>query len=153
MKSAPDTPTIFLDADVLIAGSNSAEGASYLILQLGEFGLLDLVSSAQAKTEAERNIRAKLPSALPAFNLLARAACRWVEDPLDAHLVERSGQADPKDLPILVAAVHAGCQALITFNTSDFTPPSGVIRIETPGAFVVRLRQVLARLFGDDLEA
>ncbi len=137
---------MFIDADVLIAGSASTTCASHVILQLGELGLLDLVSSAQARSEVERNLTAKLPAALPAFRLIAQASCRWVADPPATDITSASGEAHPKDLPLLLAAALAGCQSLVTFNTRDYRPKRLTIQIETPGEFLARLRTHLGEL-------
>lgn len=146
MAAQANRASVFLDADVLIAGSASASGASRLILQVAELGLIDAVSSAQARAEVERNLARKLPAALPAFRLLAEAACRWTDDPEPGALTPFEGRAHPKDLPILVAAISAGCDSLVTFNTRDYYPAEGTIRIETPGEFLARLRARLAQL-------
>ena len=61
---------IFADANVLIAGADSRSGASNALLRLAEVGLFRLVVSRQVLDEAERNIRKKLPRALPNFAAL-----------------------------------------------------------------------------------
>jgi predicted nucleic acid-binding protein len=139
-------PTVFIDADVLIGGSASTTGASHIVLRLGELGLIDAVSSAQVRREVERNLAAKLPAALPAFRLLADAACRWVVDPDEAQLAAVRDQAHAKDVPILAAAVASGCEWLLTFNTKDFRPRGKTIRVMTPGDFIQALRGLLEDL-------
>ncbi|MGZ4205518.1 MAG: hypothetical protein ACXVES_09685, partial [Actinomycetota bacterium] len=99
----------------------------------------------QARREVERNLRAKLPAALPAFGVLADTALRWVPDPSRKQAGRFVDRADEKDLPILVAAIRASCSALLTFNTKDYRP-QGLIVVETPGEFVRRLRESLATL-------
>lgn len=67
---------VFIDADVLFASaaSPSEHGASLLILRLGELTLIEAVTSEQVIAEAERNLPAKMPAALPTFRaLVARA--------------------------------------------------------------------------------
>ncbi|MBA3875361.1 MAG: hypothetical protein C0498_00250 [Anaerolinea sp.] len=142
----PDLPSVFVDADVLIAGSVSTSGASHLILQLGELGLIDVVSSDQAHGEAMRNITRKLRDASETFERLVHAACRWVPTPRPDDVASYLGEADEKDLPILVAAAQAGCRVLITFNVRDFHPRSLDVVVETPAAFVERLRGHLREL-------
>lgn len=142
----PQRLSVFIDADVLIAGSASTSGASHLILQLSELGLIDAVSSAQVRRESERNIKAKLPAAIAAFGLLADAAIRWVGDPRKGDLEDHRGLADPEDLPILVAALKAECDSLITFNIRHYWTKDLDLRIETPGDFLARLRSHLAEL-------
>lgn len=117
-----------------------------MILQLSELGLIDAVCSEQVRRESERNLTAKLPAAIPAFQLLADAAVRWVGNPRTKDLENYRGQGDPEDLPILVAALMAGCDSLITFNVRHFWPKNQAIRIETPGDFLTRIRRHLAEL-------
>ena len=148
----PDLPAVFVDADVLIAGSASTGGASHLILQLGELGLIDVVSSDQARREAERNIARKLPEASQTFDRLIRSACRWVPDPSEEELAGHTDEADEEDLPILVAAAAAGCPILVTFNVRDFHPRSLDVTVETPAAFVERLRGRLRGLVRPDTD-
>ncbi|MEO7817645.1 MAG: PIN domain-containing protein [Actinomycetota bacterium] len=138
--------SVFIDADVLIAGSASTTGASHLILQLSELGLIEGISSEQVRQEAERNLAVKLPAAIPAFHLLAESALRWVNDPRPRDVARFKGEADPKDLPLLVAALKARCHTLVTFNVRDYRPTSVEIQIETPGDFLNRLRRHMAEL-------
>ena len=100
-------PHVFVDADVLFAGAAnpSEHGASLVILRLAELTLIEAVASRQVVTEAERNLAAKLPRALPAFRLLVDRCLRVEPDPPPAGLTSYEGLADPKDLPILVAGM------------------------------------------------
>lgn len=139
-------PRVFIDSDVLIAGAASTRGASHLVLRLGELGLIDLVSSAQVRAEVERNLATKVPAALPAFQLLADAACRWIDDLDKQQSAAVRGWAHPKDAPILAAAVASGCEWLLTFNTKDFRPRGGLIRVLAPGDFIQALRELLEGL-------
>lgn len=117
-----------------------------MILQLSELGLIGAVASEQVRQESERNLTTKLPAAIPAFRLLANAAIRWVRNPRTKELEKYRGQADPEDLPILAAALKAGCDSLITFNLRHYWPKDQDIRIETPGDFLTRVRRRLAEL-------
>ncbi|MBE2225274.1 MAG: PIN domain-containing protein, partial [Anaerolineae bacterium] len=49
-------PTVFVDANILIAGSASRTGASRVVLALAEFGMIQLIVSRQVLDETERNI-------------------------------------------------------------------------------------------------
>lgn len=55
---------VFIDADVLFAGSasSSEHGASLVILKMAEITLIDAVASQQVIDEVERNLSQKLPS-------------------------------------------------------------------------------------------
>lgn len=137
---------MFADADVLVAGAASASGASHLVLKLGELGLLEVVASAQVRREAEGALARKLPAALPAFRGLADAAIDWLSDPAAEAVREHAGEADEKDLPILVAAIEAAADVLLTFNTRHYRRRTSPPRIERPGAFLQRLRARLQDL-------
>lgn len=148
MVSKTTKPLIFLDADVIFAGSASRtqHGASLVILRLGELTLLDCITSEQAIIEVERNLAAKLPSKLPEFRLLVSRCLRVVQDPEPDELRAWFGQADPKDLPILVTAVREGCSHLLTFNTRHYFPKTNVIKIQRPGKFLLSIRMLLNQI-------
>lgn len=137
---------MFVDADVVVAGAASTSGASHLVLQLGELGLLEVVASAQVREEVERALSRKLPSSLPTFRGLAEAAIGWIPDPPAEALADHARSADEKDLAILVAAVRSRCDVLLTFNTRHYSRRSKPPRIERPGAFLQRLRALLQDL-------
>jgi len=142
--SAPRRLRVCIDADALFAGAASATGASHLILQLGELGVIELGVPEQAVIEAERNLRAKLPAALPAFRTMVDACTTRL--PMSsrraAALLARSGDADPKDAPILAAAIAGECRWLVTFNVRDYRTER--VRVSEPGPFVESLRAQLA---------
>jgi hypothetical protein len=141
-------PRVFVDADVLFAGaaSPSEHGASLTILRLAEITLIEAITSYQVITEAERNLEEKLPEALPAFRLLVSRCLRVVDNPLPEDLSSWAGMADPKDLPILVAAAREGCPWLVTFNVRHFAPGHPDVTVLRPGDLVLRVRELLAAL-------
>jgi hypothetical protein len=141
-------PRVFVDADVLFAGAASPteHGASLVILRMGEITLIESLTSQQAVTEAERSLEEKLPQALPAFRLLVHRCLRVVPDPRPEDVAAHAGAADPKDLPILVAAVREGCGWLVTFNVRHFQPGDPQVTVLRPGAFVLQVRDWLAHL-------
>jgi hypothetical protein len=139
---------VFVDADVIFAGSAapSEHSASLAVLRMGEITLLDCVTSQQAITEAERNLSDKLPTKLPEFRLIVSRCLRLVPDPEPADLAAYAGQADPEDLPLLVAALREGCAYLLTFNVRHFHPTSQQISVQQPGEFILVVRQWLGAL-------
>ncbi len=140
--------SVFLDADVIFAGSAAptAHSASHIVLQLGEMTLIDCVTSTQAVTEVERNLADKLPSKLSEFQLIVSRSLRVVSDPELEELRQYKGQADPKDLPILVAAVREKCSSLLTFNIRHYHPSAVTITIHRPGEFVQTVRAILSQI-------
>jgi predicted nucleic acid-binding protein len=146
----PDSirPRVFVDADVLFAGSASPteHGASLLLLRLGEITLIEAITSQQVITEVERNLVQKMPTALPAFRLLVSRALQVRPNPTVIEVEAMKGCADVKDLPILVAAVCEDCPWLVTFNGRHFQPGHAQVTVLTPGDFIRRVRYLLAGL-------
>jgi predicted nucleic acid-binding protein len=146
--TSPSRLRVFVDADVLFAGSvaPSQHGASLVVLRLAEITLIEAVVSQQVITEAERNLAEKLQEALPAFRLIVSRCLRIVPDPEPADLAPLAGLADPKDLPILAAAVREGCPWLVTFNVRHFQPGHPAVQVLPPGELILRVRERLAGL-------
>ena len=139
---------IFVDANVLIAGADSRSGASGAVLLLAEIGLFQLVVSRQILDESERNLRKKLPRALPVFaEVLATIKLEIVPDPELSAWQRWEEIIETKDAPILEAAVSTHVDRLLTLNTKDFTPEvakeSGII-IQTPVQFIAELRDLVS---------
>lgn len=132
-----------MDADALFAGAASVSGASHVILQLGELGIIEVGVPEQARAEAERNLAAKLPAALPAFRTLMDTCTvpLATASRASSRRLARAGAAHPKDAPILAAALAADCRWLVTFNVRDF--PTDRIRVSEPGPFLQELRAQL----------
>lgn len=137
---------IFADANVLIAGSGSATGASRAVLTLAEIGLFRLVVSRQVLDESERNLRRKIPQALPVFaRILAVIEPEILPEQPESVVRSWATIIDADDAPIL-AAVAAQVDRLLTLNTKHFTAQvaqaSGLV-IQTPGEFIQALRLVI----------
>lgn len=141
-------PRVFVDADVLFAGaaSPSEHGDSLVILRLGEITLIETLTSQQVIAEAERNLEEKFPQALPAFRLLVSRCLQVVPDPRLEDLTTYTEAADPKHLPILIAAVREVCPWLVTFNVRHFQPGLPDVTVLRPGDFILHIRDLLAGL-------
>ncbi len=148
--SPPDIakPRVFVDSDALFAGAaaSSRYGASLVLLRMAEITLIDALVCHQVITEVERNLSAKLPAALPAFKLLVSKCLRVTPDPTPAELIACQGLADPKDLPILAAAVREQCPWLVTFNGRHFQPGHPAVTVLRPGEFIMFVREHLVGL-------
>lgn len=138
----PNKLRVFIDADVLFAGSASPTqyGASHVVLRMAEITLIEAITSRQVIIEAERNLAEKLPDKLAEFRLIVSRCLRVVSDPSPDSLKPYESQADPKDLPILVAALREGCAHLLTFNLRHFHPTDKSITVQRPGDFLLTLR-------------
>ncbi len=143
----PPTHNLFLDSSALFAGIVSASGASRALLLLAEIEKIDLTISEQVIVETERALARKAPAAL---NLVRQAILasrlRIIPDPspaeVQAHLYWIS---DPGDVPILLAAMQARVDYLVTLNRRHFLDDPGVaqrsaLRIGAPGEALYWLR-------------
>jgi predicted nucleic acid-binding protein len=141
-------PKVFIDADVLFAGSAapSEHGASLVVLRMAEITLVEAYVSQQVLDEAERNLKAKLPQALPAFHMIVARCLQKVPNPEAGEVEHYTDLAERTDLPILVAAHQAGCPWLVSFNTRHYQPGHPEITVLTPGDFLLRVRDLLVRM-------
>lgn len=141
------TPTVFADANILIAGSASRRGASRAVLNLAESGMIKLVVTRQVLDEAERNMRKKLPRALPFFaELLSYIDLLVLDNPKYEQYERWLPMIEASDAPILEAAVCASVDYFITLNTKDFTPSVAKVsglNIQMPGEFIEQIRFVI----------
>lgn len=138
---------IFADSNILIAGADSRSGASHAVLVMAEIGLFTLVVSRQVLDEAERNLRKKLPHALPNFaKQMAQLNLEIVDDPPAEECLKWESIIEAKDAPILAAAVVAKVDRILSLNTKDFTPEVADqcgICIQPPSQFVHDIRDII----------
>ncbi|PKO15955.1 MAG: hypothetical protein CVU39_10605 [Chloroflexi bacterium HGW-Chloroflexi-10] len=147
----PHKPKIFIDADVLFAGAASPNehSASQVVLRMAEITLIEAITCEQVIIEVERNLHEKLPKALPAFQLLMSRCLQIKPDPSPEEISDVAYAANPKDLPILVAAARENCEYLTTYNLRHFQPGMAGITVLKPGDLVLRVRYVLSQLKND----
>lgn len=142
---------VFIDSDVLIAGSASpaehpSGSASLIILTLSELSLIEAVISQQVMRECQENLEEKLPEAVTVFERLVGAAVTIVPDPSRAEIDHVRRMAHEKDVPLLAAALREQCAYLATFNVTDYEPGHPDVEIIPPGRLVRRIRDYLAFL-------
>ena len=121
MKKPIQRIKVFIDTNVLIAGSVSVTGASAAVLDLCEAESIQMVISRQVLVEADRNFSTKLPGLVTQFRqFIQNLAPMMVEDP-PAMAVERTATLiDRKDAIILAAAIEAKVDYLITLDKKHF---------------------------------
>ena len=138
---------VFADANVLIAGTASRTGASGAVLLMAEIGLFRLVVSRLVLEEAERNLRKKLPRALPNFaQQLAQLELEIMPPPTNEEVQRWAKIIEVKDAPILATAVSAQVDRLVTLNSKDFTPEVAAqsgLRILSPADLVQEIRALV----------
>jgi len=140
-------PDLFLDSSALFAGIASSGGAARVLLLMAEAGSITITVSEQVVAETERAIAGKAPEALAYYReALRNTRLRIVRDPSPEEVDDyREIIAHQADVPIVVAAMQAEVDYLITFNRRHFVDDPGVavrsgLRIGTPGDALAWLR-------------
>ena len=109
---------IFLDANILFSAAKSDGAICKLLSSLSRAGHA-LVADGYVLAEARRNLEHKLPHALPALDTLGRTLEVVATAPSASTLPAGLGLPE-KDKPVLLAAVAARCQALVTGDQTHF---------------------------------
>jgi predicted nucleic acid-binding protein len=110
---------VFLDANVLFTAVHNPHGKAAFLFELAAAGAFKLFTSSYAREEAERNINAKYPACVDAFNQLLNGI-RVV--PVTSIAVASPKILPAKDAPIFAAAVHCRASHLLTGDTRHFGP-------------------------------
>jgi len=138
---------VFFDSDALIAGSASQTGASFLLLQLCEMGIIRGITCSYVFEECRRNLALKMPEALPVFNKIVQLTLNIKPEASSKTIHQLKNSAHPKDLPVLAAAREADADYLVTFNTKHFTIDNDCkIEVLTPGQLLAVIKTRLSQL-------
>jgi hypothetical protein len=109
---------IFLDANLLFSAAKSDGAIRRLLTLLADAGH-ECHADAYVVEEARRNLALKAPGSLPVLDrLLGRVHVAQVK--LQAETTGAPGTLAEKDRPVLAAAVHLGCDALVTGDRTHF---------------------------------
>ena len=138
---------LFFDSDTIIAGCASLTGASFILLQLCELGLIEGITSKQNLDECRRNIIQKLPQAEIRFEQVIKQALEIVENSREELCEKYENMADIKDIPILATAIESEAKYLVTFNTKHFYPVSSLnLTVCLPGEMLQKIRKILNKI-------
>ena len=114
---------------------------------LAEAGMFQPVVCRQVLDEAERNLREKLPRALPNFAAqMTRLRLEILPDPPAGEAKMWETIIEAKDAPILHAAVNAVVDRFVTLNTKGFTPEVAArcgLVIQTPAQLITEIRRLV----------
>lgn len=124
---------VFLDANVYFAGCLSKEGASRFVLELTRRGKMELAASRLVLREADRNLRKKAsPQALRTFRRFLQDVKIRIVQPAEDILKLHEGTVDPKDLPVIAAAVSARADYFLTLDRKHFLDVGYFVRMKKP---------------------
>jgi predicted nucleic acid-binding protein len=144
-------PNLFLDSSALFAGVVSPGGAARVLLLLAEGEQLTIMVSEQVVAETERAVARKVPKALPYYREALRSTgLRIVRNPSSGEIeARRDIIVHAADVPIVVVAMKAEVDYLVTFNRRHFIDDPDVaarsrLRIGTPGDALAWVREALS---------
>ncbi len=142
---------LFLDSSALFSGIISANGAARVLLLLAETGYIQIIISEQVIAETERAIARKVPQALNDFRqAILESKASIVHNPSREDVAAHSNLiSHPADIPIVLAAMQAGADYLVTLNRKHFIDDPGVaqrsnLSIGTPGDALAWVRGKIA---------
>lgn len=143
---------VFFDSSAFISGIISGKGAARALLLLAEDKRISIIVSEQVIVEVERNIAKKIPKILHLTREFIRETNLIIhKDPTKEEVNEHLNWVNhAADVPILVSAMKANVDFLVTLNTKHFlddpqvTLKSG-LRIGTPGDVLAWVRREMTR--------
>src|SRR5271169_3508892 len=114
---------VFLDSNVILSGLFSDKGAPRIILDLLTLNLPMLTGSTGRYNllEVERNLKKKMPQALPLYHkYLPKLGLEVVALPSQETIKTMTGATAEKDIPVLASAIACSADYLITGDKKDF---------------------------------
>lgn len=142
---------VFVDSSVLIAAAISAQGFARDLLVEGFRGHITLQLSTFVLRETERNLQKKRPAGLAAFASFQATLMSAVVDP-PAELVQKLlTTVEPKDAPIVAAALYAQADYLATYDQKHLLQQKEQIR-SSLGLEVATPDEVLTAIRGERSE-
>jgi putative PIN family toxin of toxin-antitoxin system len=143
--------SLFFDSSALMAGIISSQGAARSLLLLSEDEKITIHVSEQVVTEVERNIARKVPKALPFVReMILDSKLRIQRDPSPTEVIQHLDWiSHAADVPILVSAINAKVDYLVTLDSHHFIDDKQVairsgLRIGTPSDALAWVRKQLS---------
>ncbi len=142
---------VFLDSNVILSGLISDAGAPRVILDILSLELPAIMGLTGRYNiiEIERNIGKKAPTILPVYKeYLSKLHLDIVPLPSSADIAKYGGLIDSKDVPVLVSAINARADFLVTGDKRHFGRPKAIssldLAIVSPAEFLDRLPEILS---------
>lgn len=114
---------VFLDSNVILSGLFSDRGAPRILLDILSLNLSVIagITGRYNIMEIERNLRAKLPEAVPVYKeYIGKLNLHIIPIPAMEELRKYTGAIAAKDVPVLVSAIKGRADYLITGDKKDF---------------------------------
>lgn len=136
--------TLFLDTSVLISACGSENGASRHVCESGTSHGWRLITSGYCRNETLRNLPRLGTQGLSAWAKFVEPRIEFVPDviSLDKALVFEKA----KDRPVLISALAANAEFLLTLDRTDFHRTLGTqvygMSVRTPAEFLIEQRNL-----------
>ena len=130
---------VFLDSSVLLSACGSETSLSRLVTELAAERNWHLVSSAYCRAETTKNIGKIGPEAAGRWPAV-QPIIEWVPTALTSN--KPLLLAASKDKPVLISALAAQCEVLLTLDKADFGILLGTVvygmLVTTPRDFLIQ---------------
>ena len=131
---------VFVDSNIWFSAFYKTGSCSQLLKLLTD-QKHKIIINEQVLEEIIRNIKIKIPSALPLIiEYINQAKPIVVKNPRKPFLEKYKNLSHHKDLPIVIAAINYKCHYFITGNLADFninqTKKLTVLKILSPSRFI-----------------
>ncbi len=133
---------IFVDASVIFAAAKSPTGASREIFRLALQDKVHLVASRFVLEEVRRNLQAKAPESLPAFDAFLAVVRFELVQPTKEEVEAAMAYVAAKDAPIVAAAKRARVDVLVSLDRKHIV---GIPQIERRSGLTIMLPGELVR--------
>jgi putative PIN family toxin of toxin-antitoxin system len=143
---------VFLDSNVILSGLLSDKGSPRIILDILSLNL-PMLSGATGQyniIEIERNLKKKLPDAIPVYRKYFPAInLEIVPLPAQEAVNKLSKLISGKDAPVLASAISCKADYLVTGDKKDFSKPGLKdkygFRILSPSEFIEEILPEILR--------
>lgn len=134
---------VFMDTSVLLAASGSAKGASRYVTRQSAQANWELFSSPWCIVETERNLDKLGKKTRGNWETEMKPFLKIVPNALTSEWILTFPKT--KDRPVLLSALAARCEILLTLDLADFQKSIGRsvygMVVMTPGEFLVDQRK------------